>query len=386
MTDDPPRTQAALRPVIARLKEIERKCASMGSRNEEFPLMQERVASIIARLETGSEPSGEPPDYAAMARELFPVAHVFESVGFMSIGKEIAHVERTLRELAPAPSAVPGDEGPAARSTARTRPQAESAGEVRLEERDSEQADERTPVPVPVVIGLVALVAAVAVAAAIITGIGPFERREAAVEPPPTAVPPEPTPTPPTPSPTPAEADEGSTRAARLADEIAQARLAVGRGDLDAAGSHLSAAALIDRDNAAVLEIAESVVGLYVESANAAAHAARWDDAAQRLERARRTAMRFGLAVDRIDQAAELHASMERFVVIGPDQSGAVREAVGRRVDVFLRDGDVRSGTIDGLQGGTLILDVAKDLGGGLFHYSDEIPLADVEVIKIYEQ
>ena len=56
-------TTADLRPVIARLKEIERKCDSMGSRNEEFPLMKDRLQAIIARLEAGEEPSGEPLAY-----------------------------------------------------------------------------------------------------------------------------------------------------------------------------------------------------------------------------------------------------------------------------------------------------------------------------------
>ena len=86
-----------LRPVIARLKEIQRKCDSMGARNEEFPLMKDRLTSIIARLEAGEEPSGEPIAYRAMARELFPVAHLFESVGFMGVGKELAHIERALQ-------------------------------------------------------------------------------------------------------------------------------------------------------------------------------------------------------------------------------------------------------------------------------------------------
>ncbi len=104
-TDGP---KADLRPVIARLREIERKCASMGSRNEEFPLMQDRVASIIARLDGAEESSGDPLDYRKIARELFPVAHLFESTGFMSVGKEIAYIERSLIEIAPDSEAAAG--------------------------------------------------------------------------------------------------------------------------------------------------------------------------------------------------------------------------------------------------------------------------------------
>jgi len=103
MTDDNNNGNAGadLRPVIGRLKEIQRRCASMGSRNEEFPQMEERLGSIIARLEAGEDDSTEPVGYRAIARELFPVAHLFESYGFTSVGKEIAHVERALNELEP---------------------------------------------------------------------------------------------------------------------------------------------------------------------------------------------------------------------------------------------------------------------------------------------
>ncbi len=92
MNDQAPKP--SLQPVIARLREIERKCSSMGARNEEFPQMQEKLAGIIRQLETAE--SDEPVSYQAMARELFPVAHLFESLGFMSIGKEIPHIERAL--------------------------------------------------------------------------------------------------------------------------------------------------------------------------------------------------------------------------------------------------------------------------------------------------
>ena len=77
----------------------------MGARNEEFPQMQEKLAGIIRQLETAE--SDEPVSYQAIARELFPVAHLFESLGFMSIGKEIAHIERALKDLEPESSSPP---------------------------------------------------------------------------------------------------------------------------------------------------------------------------------------------------------------------------------------------------------------------------------------
>ena len=92
--------------------------------------MEERLGSIIARLEAGEDDSGEPVGYRAIARELFPVAHLFESYGFTSVGKEIAHVERALNELEPEPArqgdfttqptAVPGGAAPALQPSAPT--------------------------------------------------------------------------------------------------------------------------------------------------------------------------------------------------------------------------------------------------------------------------
>ena len=53
---------------------------------------------------------GTAPDFADVARQLFPVAHLFESVGFMTVSREIAHIERALRELAPEAAAAPEEE------------------------------------------------------------------------------------------------------------------------------------------------------------------------------------------------------------------------------------------------------------------------------------
>jgi hypothetical protein len=135
-----------LRPLIARLKEIERKCDSMGTRNEEFPLMKDRLTSIIARLEAGEEPSGEPLAYRAMARELFPVAHLFESVGFMGVGKEIAHVERSLQDLEPAPASSGGvgvSVRPSPTSSAATVPPVTEAGEKELAATGNDEESSR---------------------------------------------------------------------------------------------------------------------------------------------------------------------------------------------------------------------------------------------------
>jgi hypothetical protein len=381
-----------LRPVIARLREIERRCAAMGSRNEEFPLTQQRVASIIARLEAGQEPSGGELHFGRIARELFPVAHLFESVGFMSVGREIAHIERALRELDPEAD----DRGPAPPPMVQ---QVSSAAAVRpTEDTAPETVEEPTApsrsVPMPVVIALLLLAAAAAVAVSIVLGIGPAARlagRTGALPPSPTAAPA------PTPSPSQAPVSEPSPTAlsmaagasaprARLAAAVSQARLALAKGDIDEALGQLAAAALVDRTDEDVVEIADVLVNHFVASAGAAADSGEWEEAGARLERAQRLAMRFGLDEVRIEQMERRIAEMERYRFIDPRDTRALRAAVGRRVDVTLRDGRVRSGRIDTVGADALALDVVRELGGGGLHYTEELALAEIRTVKVYDR
>ena len=89
-----------LRTVIPRLDDLRRKCRSVGSRNDEAADMEVRINSILKRLQpsvtSDSAIDAEPIPYAALARELYAVERFFESNGFLSIAKEVAHVERTL--------------------------------------------------------------------------------------------------------------------------------------------------------------------------------------------------------------------------------------------------------------------------------------------------
>ena len=142
-----------LRPLIARLKEIERKCDSMGTRNEEFPLMKDRLTSIITRLEAGEEPTGEPLAFREIARELFPVAHLFESVGFMGIGKEIAHVERALQdfEATPVTHPEPGSavgRSPTTSAAATPPPSAAQERDLITPDGDGEPSSDKVPKPI----------------------------------------------------------------------------------------------------------------------------------------------------------------------------------------------------------------------------------------------
>ena len=192
-----------------------------------------------------------------------------------------------------------------------------------------------------------------------------------------------------TPSPHPTAVSVAPSRTriptAKLADELSQARLAIAREDLVGAVSHLSAAAMIDRDNTTVLEIAEQLVLRLVEEADAVTKWGRWTEAEQHLERARRIAMRFGIETTLIDSTARRHAAMERFTIIGPDDTAALLAAVGNRVVVTLADRSQRSGRIESLASATILLEVDSEVGGGVVRYTDEIPLNTIASIKIFE-
>jgi hypothetical protein len=170
-----------------------------------------------------------------------------------------------------------------------------------------------------------------------------------------------------------------------MAEELSKARLAIAREDLESAVDHLSAAAMIDRDNTTVLEIADQLVYRLVDRANAVTELGRWSDAERYLERAHRIAMRFGIETAPIDSAAKRYAAMERFSIIGPDDTAAMTGAIGRRVIVVLTERDRRSGRIEGLTGDVLLLEVDSDVEGGVVRFIDEIPLAAITSIKVYE-
>jgi hypothetical protein len=235
-------------------------------------------------------------------------------------------------------------------------------------------------------------VTAAAVSAAIILGIGPFARRQpprpapqnpGAVQP---VVSPTPAPRAPDPvSPTVPTARPTIVSRGLLAEEVAAARLALAKGDLDGAATHLSEAARIDRTEPDLKEIAQQVVRGLVERAYAEAHNAHWDDAEPHLERAERTGMRFGIDTSAIDEARTSIAAMERYAIVGPTDRRAILQSVGRRVEVVLTDGVTRTGRIEGIEGGDLVLDVDNQVGGGAVRFTEEIPLSTVRSLTIYE-
>jgi hypothetical protein len=379
---------AALRPLIARLKEIERKCDSMGTRNEEFPLMGERLVSIIARLEAGEEPSGEPLAYRAMARELFPVAHLFESLGFMSVGKEIAHVERSLQELdpEPAPPAEPVSSArPAPTSSAALTQPPESSDEQETKDEETEDGSSREGIPKPVLGALLVLVIAIAVAATVILKVRP---QSGALDPTPAPVTPAVLPTPsPAAQPTPIvlDPDDSTSPSERLAEALTQARQSISNGDIDGAVGYLAFAELIDRNDPRVVEVADRVVDQLVEDANVAADEERWEEAARHTAHARTVAKRFGLDTQRISRAEHDHFEDQQYQVVSPEEIEILRAAIGKHVEVMLDDGSLFAGWLTGFQGSAMILDVEDDVGGGIVSFTDEIPLDTIEWIKIRE-
>ena len=77
--------------------------------------MAVRVREVIADLRSAAD--GEP-SYRELARRLFPVARLFESLGFHTVAREIAHVERSLEAIdtssRPGEKTSPVHSGPAA--------------------------------------------------------------------------------------------------------------------------------------------------------------------------------------------------------------------------------------------------------------------------------
>ncbi|MEJ2581236.1 MAG: hypothetical protein P8127_06305 [Acidobacteriota bacterium] len=377
-----------LRPLIARLKEVERKCGSMGSRNEEFPLMKERLSSIIARLEAGEEPSGERLAFRAIARELFPVAHLFESVGFTSVGKEINHVERALQDLEPQ-----SDAGASTDSLDALSATSSAAAQTPIAESDSskdtygEQADakKRESVPIPVVVAVISLVVVMAIATALVLEIGPFAKQPISeLVPPPPTVAPSPLPKP---SPTTSIVKERatpSTPSERLADALSSSRQSLETGDLDGAVKYLSIATLIDRNSQAVQKAARDMVRHLVAEADAAASERRWEDAARCLDQARGVAVRFDLNTGPIDRADVRYAEMRRYRIVQPEETDTLRESIGKRVDVQLGNGSVLAARITDLTGSTLVLDVEDDVGGGVVRFVEEVALSDIDWVRIW--
>jgi len=374
-----------LRIVIARLADLQRKCRSVGSRNQEASEMEERIESILARLDSADDTDADPIPFASLARELYAVERFFESNGFLSVAKEVAHVERTLEGLAPpdepavvGPTVEPSDLEPESSID-------QAVAEIEIE-TDAADLPSRWSVPKPLAAVMVFFVAALAICVVIII-------RHNAPDVPEMSAPLEPTPAPikrpPTPSSvatTPPGVRATPAPGAILAEAVGKARLALAEGDVDTAIDELSRAALVDIDHGTVLGTANQIVDLLVDRAEQAVDAGLWEIADLTLARASRIATRFGLDTHRITRAAHRYSQMARFKLIKPDDTNAIRASTGKRVTVFLKDQSSHEGIINGVKSGQLLLDQDTTVRGGAMYYVEKVPLRDIDFLKVWEE
>ncbi len=374
---------AQLRPLVARLLEIQRKCGTLGPRNEEARDMAARLQAIIAELSGGDGDGLPSPRYRELARQLFPVARLFESLGFMSVAREVSHVERLLREMDPEKAMPP----PPAPAPTPARP-AEAREPASPEPALPEVSPPPPRSPKAVVLGLAVLVLAVVAAVVVIVRSQPDRTPDnsGAVGSPSTGGSAAPGAQPAAAARTPAGAR--SSRAAgsraRLADLIGEARLALQAGDLDRATNLLNEAAAVDVEAGVVRETAQELVTALVGRSDQAAGNADWERAAGLLERARDLALRFDLSTRPIDGAVRRQSGLERYRRLGPQDISALQAAIGSRVIVFT-DGATREGRLVAVTGGSLRLQLGLDVAddGTLLHTSD-VPLASVHEVRVY--
>jgi hypothetical protein len=377
-----------LRPIVARLQEIERKCRALGPRNEEAREMVARLESVIDQLAHAPGEGAAPPQYRELARRLFPVARLFESLGFMSVAREVAHVDRLLTEMDPE-SAQPA----APTAPAGLREQLETARVIPPDPGPSQPqavptADaDRPKAPAAVIASLIVLAIAVVVSVVVVLR-QPSGHGELAVRPPgrdaAASTGTESSPSPvvePEPQPGP-RASQGPR--SRLADLIGEARLAYQGGNLDEAISLLSQAGSIDPKATPVLETAQVLVEELVNRSDRAADEADWQSAADLLERARELAVRFELSTRPIDEAVHRQGALVHFKRVRPDDRAALESLIGKRV-LVLTEGNPYNGTLRGVQDTSLRLELGLEIGndGALIH-TVEVPLRLVREVRYY--
>lgn len=244
MSDDRPSNNTGathdLRTITARLTDLLRKCRSAGSRNNEAEEIEERLTSVLDRLSPDGDDEAPQIAFGELARELYAVERFFESNGFITVAKEVAHVERALEALA-----TDDDSGP---ETTLDPVLPSSEPEDTELDHGSEDADDepqasRWAMPKPLAAVLILFVVAVIACAAIIYRLNYADETTetstapalpaSSLEPPrtTTAIPTNPAPNP---------RDDKPSPGAILAREIGLARLALADGDIDAVIDHLS--------------------------------------------------------------------------------------------------------------------------------------------------
>jgi hypothetical protein len=388
MTEEPslavdPSVPARLRPVVARLVEIQRKCSALGPRNEEARDVSARLQAIIAELSLGDGDGPSADRYRDLARKLFPVARLFESLGFMSVAREVGHVERLLNQMDPqAPPA------PAPTAVAAPAPSGEGRDAAPASPADDAVRPAPPRKPWAAIGGILVLVLAVVAAVAVVLSSQHGRERR---RPPSTAgtvggdaAAPAASTRLPTATPAGSRPPHTTGSRARLADLIGQSRLALQAGDLDAAASRLNEAAAVDVDAGVVRETAQELVTALIGRSDQAAAEADWERAAGLIERARDLALRFDLPTKPIDDAARRQGGLERYQRLGPKDLPALRAAIGSRV-IVLADGAEREGQLVAVTNSALRLQLGLDVAGdGTLLHTGDIPLSTVREVRVY--
>ncbi len=349
--------------------------------------MEVRINSILKRLQPSetSDPAvdAEPIPYSALARELYAVERFFESNGFLSIAKEVAHVERTLESFAQA------NEPRLAITDTNINPASDASDPESPTDDDDfeiEAGPSRWAVPKP--LAVVGLISVIAIAVCVVIIVRHQTTAGTKVEPAASQPAPQKTIPQPRPTATPRTIAKSTTPApgAILAEAIGKARLALADGDIDGAIDQLSKAALVDSDNATVLGTANQIVDLLVDRANAAVDGGLWEIANLTLVRAERIATRFGLDTHRIVQSKRRHAQLTHFTLVQPGETETIRASAGMRVTIFFKDGSQRESIIKGAQGGQLLLDQDTTVRGGAVYYTEKVPLGEIDYLKVWDK
>jgi len=167
-----------------------------------------------------------------------------------------------------------------------------------------------------------------------------------------------------------------------LIDEISEARRALEVGDLAAARKHIDIAARYDRDHPLVLESALRLLERTKEDAILAANEGFRAQAVAKLEDAHELAVRFGFAVDEID---ELIARIQRQTLhreVAPDDTAGLEMLIGREVTVISRGASRRTGRLVEVTPDHLALETADTIGGGTIDYTLDIPRAGIVTVR----
>lgn len=372
-----------LRTITARLTDLQRKCRSAGSRNQDAEEIEQRLTSVLDQLKPDDD--APPIPFRALARELYVVERFFESNGFITVAKEVAHVERALESLAT--ENEPEPEAPLVQVSP-----THDQGHAQLDHGDGDAEEQpqvsRWAIPRPLAVVFVLFVVAILVCAAIIYRKNLDDQAiNVSTRPPLPTAPAESSSTRPVaPTPAPRTRNTKPAPGAVLAREIGLARLALADGDIDSVIDHLSRASLVDPDHATVLGTANQLVDLLVDRADSAADGGLWEIADLTLTRADRIATRYGLDHHRIKASSRRYAKMERFRLVQPSDPKGIRAVIGHRVAVVFRDGSVRESIIKGVETGHLLLDEDTEVRGGAMYYTERIPLSEIDYLKVWEK